>query len=88
VLVATTLTPGSGILPAFTVPCISPPAAAGAPPAGAGVDCAHAGARRRPPNKHESRDRRGIRPVFLFLYTNLRPHFPQGGLFSVLRRLI
>src|SRR5579863_2845313 len=77
VFVATTLTPGSGTFPAFTVPCTSPPAEPddagfGFATGAAGADWAPAGAS-RPPNRHTRRDSRRIRPVFLSLCTQLRP---------------
>src|ERR1700678_1690801 len=80
------LTPGRGMLPAFTVPCTRPPAtvadagvdgADGLPgfTAGAatGGDCAPAGVIREPLNRQKSREMRRIKMNFLSLPTQLRP---------------
>src|ERR1700678_1405513 len=79
------LTPGRGMLPAFTVPWTRPPATvADAPlgaalgggfPAGAaaGGDCAPAGVMREPLNRQKSREMRRIKMNFLSLPTQLRP---------------
>jgi hypothetical protein len=82
------LTPGKGMLPAFTVPWTWPPAIVadagvdgadgllgGGLTAGAaaGVDCAPAGVMREPVNRQKRRETRRIRLYFLFLSTQLRP---------------
>src|ERR1700742_2785797 len=78
VLVATMLTPGRGMLPAFTVPCTRPPATvadgllgftAGAATGGA---CAPADVTREPLNRQKSREMRRIKMNFLWLPTQLR----------------
>src|SRR6202522_3934332 len=82
------LTPGRGMLPAFTVPCTEPPAtvADGADGllgaaleggltagAAAGGDCDPAGVMREPLNKQKSREMRRIKMNFLLLPTQLIP---------------
>src|SRR5271170_6843417 len=81
------LTPGRGTLPAFTVPCTSPPAevlggvfTAGA---AAAVDCACAGATMRSPaNRHTSGDRRCVKVDFESFHIAIGPGAPSLALLA------